>query len=116
MSRWKLAPPKGPPASLVPKPLVTTFPHDLPYVRESRFCGNCKFFVPLEEGQQRILRSGFWDRAFGQFGDGTDFKPYHFCDLAAYSICEQNGAKVHYFAKPCRRYKKCPFSKGKLDK
>jgi len=86
------------------KPLRVVKPNALSYVREGRFCGRCKYFIDLSTGQQALIKKGWWDKAFHNYDDGHDFKPYHFGDLSMYSICDYDHAVVHYFS-TCPHFK-----------
>ena len=95
-----LVPPTGGRAIKVAKP------DEIPYVYEGRFCGKCKFFQEPTSGREYLIKKGFWEKAFHNYDDGHDFKPWHFGDLRDYSICNRDGATVHVFST-------CPYFKEK---
>ena len=82
------------------KPIPTN-PEKLQHYREGKFCGRCTRFLDLETGQRELVRRGFWEKAFTQFGDGSDWKPYHFGNLGEYSICKCSGAITNIYSPAC---------------
>lgn len=80
------------------KPVRVRRPTDLPEVREGKYCGRCAAFLPPDRARPVLEKEKFWERAFHQYDDGHDLKPWMFGDLNQYGICERFGMCTHVFS------------------
>jgi len=89
----------GPPKYRGPgRPVREIAPKDMPWVREGRYCGNCKSFTCDEATRLHLLKSGFWEKVFHGHDDGHDFKPWMVGDVKEYGICGLKDSAAHFFS------------------
>lgn len=65
---------------------------------DGKVCCMCKGYADPKKAREEIDKDNFWQRAFGQYKDGHDFKPWMFGDRNDYSICERLGIVTSAFA------------------
>jgi len=82
----------------VRRPVATITVDDMADLHEGRICLNCRGYEDPVKAQELIRKEQFWERAFGQHGDGSDLKPYMFGDLSNYSVCSRLGIVTSAFS------------------
>lgn len=98
------------------RPVQIRKPMDLPDVREGRYCGRCAAFIEPKRAAPVLEREKFWERAFHQYDDGHDLKPWMFGDLSMYGICDRFGMCAHFFSH-CKSWReKREFGRIFIDK